>query len=87
MPPTDSFALPIATTQPAARAPVRAAGEMRAMGLALLTTFVVGAAAAAAGISLEADGYGALTIAGGAFFLTAATVPLVWLLRKPRTLR
>ncbi len=55
----------------------------RTVGLALAGVFALGSAVAAVGISYQAEGYGALSIAAGGLIGIASAVPLWMLLRAP----
>lgn len=83
---TGSF--PIALDSAAAPRPALAPvaerfGDVRTISAALITVFLLGSGAAAAGIQYEAEGYGALTFVGGALIGMAGLVPAWLLFRSP----
>ena len=57
--------------------------DARALALGHGALFLAGFAAAAVGIAFEPQGYGSISILGGAFVGTASAVPF-WLLLRPR---
>jgi predicted MFS family arabinose efflux permease len=58
--------------------------DARTTALALIGLFVLGSGAAAAGFHYESQGYGALTIVGGALLGFATALPAWLLFRLPR---
>lgn len=87
---TGSF--PIALDSAAARQPaitpaVARFGDVRTISAALITVFLLGSGAAAAGIQYESEGYGALTFVGGALIGLGGLVPAWLLFRSPGSAR
>ncbi len=60
--------------------------DARTTALALIGLFLVGCGTAAAGLQLESQGYGSLTLVGGALLGFATAVPAWLLFRRPRTI-
>ncbi len=60
--------------------------DARMTALALIGLFLLGSGAAAAGLHWESQGYGSLTIVGGALLGCATAVPAWLLFRHPRTI-
>ena len=84
----DTGSFPIALqVPPTTHRPPWASGdrrdETRLLGMAIAGTFLLGSVAAAAGFQLESQGYGSLTLVGGALIGIAMAVPAWMLFRKP----
>ena len=58
-------------------------GDVRTVAAALIAVFLLGSGAAAAGIQYESEGYGALTVVGGALIGAGVFAPLWLLFRFP----
>jgi len=58
--------------------------DARVLGFGLIGLFVLGSGAAAAGFQLESQGYGSLTLVGGALIGIATAIPAWLLFRRPR---
>ena len=81
---TGSFPIAIESTATPPRAALRAGSrDGRVAALGLIGIFLLGSGAAAAGIHWESEGYGALSIAGGAVIGLGGALP-VWLLFRRR---
>jgi hypothetical protein len=61
--------------------------EARHLTLGFLAMFLLGAGTAAAGLHLEPQGYGALTLVGGGMLVGATAIPAWMLFRHPRVAR
>ncbi len=80
----DTGSFPVVVPVPVVRAVVWSEGA-RSAGLGLVALLALGAIAAAAGLRFESEGYGALTLVGGAVIGIGMALPAWLLLRRPRS--